>query len=92
MWKIFEAIIDTQIKKAIKFHDILDGFMHLCGTSTAIMEAKLQQEVAAIMQVIFLQVHLDSTKACDALDHDQTLKTLAEYGVGPHILRIIKHY
>jgi hypothetical protein len=92
VWKICEAIIDTWIRSKIQLHNILHGFIQLRGTSTTIMEAKLQQEVAALMQEILLQVYLDLTKACDALDQDRTLKTLAEYGVGPRLLCLIKHY
>ena len=92
VWKVCEAIIDTRVKKVIRFHDILHGFCQTRGTSTAIMEVKLQQEVAAMLCPILFQVHLDLTKAHDALDHEHTLKTMKEYGVGSHLLRLIKNY
>ena len=53
VWKICEVIIDTRIKKAIRFHAILHSFVQLRGASTAIVEAKLQQEFGAILQEIF---------------------------------------
>ena len=56
------------------------------------MEAKLQQEVAALLQEILFQVYIDLTKAYDSVDRERTLKTLGEYGVGPRLLRLIKHY
>jgi hypothetical protein len=92
VWKICQAIINTRIRSKIQLHDILHGFIKLRGTSTAIMEAKLQQEVAALMQEILLQVYLDLMKTYDALDRDRILKTLAEYGAGPRLLSLIKHY
>ena len=85
VWKVCEAIIDTRVKKVIRFHDILHGFCQTRGTSTAIMEVKLQQEVAAMLRTILFQVYLDLTKAYDTLDRDRTLKTMKEYGVGSRL-------
>ena len=42
-WKVIEAIIDTHIKKAVDFHDVLNGFRVGIGTGTAIMELNLVQ-------------------------------------------------
>ena len=37
-------------------------------------------------------MHLDLTKACNSLDRERTLKTMVERGIGPRLLRRIKHY
>jgi hypothetical protein len=89
---VCKAIIDTCVKKAIHFHDILHCFCLTRGTSTDIMEAKLQQEVASMLQAILFQVYLDLTEACDTLDQDHTLQMMKEYGVGSRLLWLIHNY
>jgi len=43
-----EAIIDARVKEVIEFHDCLHGFRSGRGTDTAIIEAKLIQQLAAL--------------------------------------------
>jgi exonuclease III len=92
VWKHVEAIIDTRVKKAVRFHDSLHGFTLNRGTGTAMIEAKLQQELANIRQQPLFQVFLDLKKAYDSLDRDRALNTLRNYGMGPRLLRLIRHY
>ena len=51
VWKLILHVLDTRIKAAIEFHDCLHGFRAKRGTGTAIIEAKLLQQLAAIDQV-----------------------------------------
>jgi hypothetical protein len=90
LWKLIEAIIDTRIQSNIQFHDILHGFRKSRGTSTAIIEAKLHQELAHIKRKTLFQVFLDLKKAYDTLHRGRALDTLQAYGVGPNILRLIR--
>ena len=44
LWKVVEAIIDTHIKTAVIFNDVLHGFRACRGTETAIVEIKMSSE------------------------------------------------
>ena len=46
-WKVVEAVIDTQIKSVIQFHDVLHGFCAVRRTGTDIMELKSYQELVS---------------------------------------------
>ena len=92
LWKLVEAIIDTRVKRSVKLHDILHGFVPHRGTGTAIIEAKLQQELASILDKVLYQLFLDLKKAYDKVDRKRALDTLQGYGVGPRICRLIKHF
>ena len=48
IWKLVEAAIDTIIKVAVEFHDVLNGFWAVRGTGTAISKIKLEQELARV--------------------------------------------
>ena len=62
-WKLLTSIIDGRMKES------LHGFRAKRGTGTAIFEAKLFQQLAAIEQVPVFEVFLDLKKAYDTLDH-----------------------
>lgn len=92
VWKLVEAIIDTRLKQVIRFHDAIHGFTKQRGTGTAIIEAKLQQELCHIRNVALYQVYLDLHKAYDKLHRKRALATFAAYGIGPRLLRLIEGY
>ena len=48
LWKVVEAIIDTRIKTAMVFHDVLHVFSGFRGTGTAILDINMYQELASI--------------------------------------------
>jgi hypothetical protein len=58
----------------------------------AIMEAKLQQQLAWAEQEPLYQIYLDLRKAYDALDWGQCLEILAGDGVGPNLLRLQEQF
>ena len=66
--KLTEIVIDNRIKAEVKFHDILHGFCRGRGTGTAIIEARLHQELASVNQFTLFSVFLDLRKADDSLD------------------------
>ena len=43
-----EVVINTIIKVAVEFHDVLNGFWAVRGTGTAISKIKLEQELARV--------------------------------------------
>jgi Reverse transcriptase (RNA-dependent DNA polymerase) len=91
LWKLVEAIIDQRVNKTAKFHDILHGFRNHRGTGTSIIEAKLQQELTHLQGKPLFQVFLDLSKAYDTLHRGRSLSTLQAYGMGPCLIRLIKH-
>jgi len=91
-WKICEAIIDTRVKREVKFHDIIHGLVKGRGTSTAIIEAKLQQELANIQRQPLFQIFLDLKKAYDSVDRDRTLNLLTQYGMGPKLINLLRNF
>ena len=58
MW----AVIDTRIKKAVTFHDVLHGFHIGRGMGTSIMELNIAQDLASVDQDPIFLVFLDLQK------------------------------
>jgi hypothetical protein len=76
----------------IELHDSLHGGLPRRGMGTAIMEAKLNQQLAWVDQEPLYQIYLDLRKAYNALDWGRCLKILAGYGVGPNLLCLQKQF
>ena len=91
IWKVTEKVMVAQLS-VIKLHDCLHGGLPKRGTGTAIMEVKLQQQLAWVDQEPLYQIYLDLRKAYDALDRGRCLEILAGYGVGPNLLRLQKQF
>ena len=72
IWKLLTLILHCRLA-AIKLHDVLHGFRKGRGTGTAILEAKLIQQLAAMREEVLYMIFLDLTKAYDALDRSRTL-------------------
>ena len=91
IWKVVEIIMDKRLH-VIEFHDALHGSVFKRGTGTAIIEAKLAQQYAYRNQTPFYEIFIDLRKAFDTVDRDRCLEILQEYGVGPKMLHLIKHF
>jgi hypothetical protein len=76
IWKIIKAIIKEWVTEKVKLHDILHGFCKHRGKGIAIIEAKLQQELANIQGNPLYQVFLDLNQAYDTLHRKRALQTL----------------
>ena len=63
LWKVIEKIIDRRLSDSIQFHDVLHGFRAKRGTGTAIIEAKLLQQLTAMRQQVLYGIFLDLHKA-----------------------------
>ena len=48
VWKVVESVIDSRIKTAVRFNDVLRVFHEGRGMGTAIMEIKLAQDLESI--------------------------------------------
>ena len=87
-----EALIDTRLCTSLHMHDVLHGFRAGRGTGTAIMELKLNQDLASIDQEPLFLVFLDLWKAYNTVDRDLLLITLEGYGAGPRMCGLLETF
>ncbi len=91
IWKCIERVIDHRLD-SIELHDSLHGCCNKRGTGTAIIEAKLAQQLSYLELKPFYGVFLDLRKAFDAMDWEQCIMLLEGYGAGPRMIRLIRWY
>ncbi len=83
--------MDTRLNR-IPLHESLQGCHDGRSTGTAVMEAKLAQQLAHLEQVPFYGVFLDLKKAFDSMDHERCLLILGGYGVWQKMIRLIPNF
>jgi hypothetical protein len=83
--------MDKQLN-AVKLYESLHGCRNGYGTGTAIIKAKLAQQLAHLEQCPFFCIFLDLKKAFDSMDRDRCLLVLEGYGAGPNMRRLIRHF
>jgi hypothetical protein len=76
----------------IALPDSLNGFQNGQGTGTAVIEAKLTQQLAHIEQAPFYGVFINLKKAFDAMDRERCLFILEGHGIGPSMCCLIHHF
>ncbi len=91
MWKVCEQVMATRLNR-IPLHESLHGCRDGRGTGTAVMEAKLAQQLAHLEQVPFYGVFLDLKIAFDSMDRKRCLLILGGYGVGPKMIWLIRNF
>jgi hypothetical protein len=91
VWKCIKRVIDHQLK-AIDLHDSLHGCCNNHGTGTAIIEAKLAQQLSYLELKPFYGVFLDLRKAFDVMDRERCILVLEGYGAGPRMIRFIRGF
>ena len=87
-WKVIEMIMERRLQ-AIQLHNCLHRSVQRRGTGTAILKAKLVQQLAYLRQTLLYEVFIDLRKAYDAMDRRRTLMILEAYGVGQNMLHLI---
>ena len=58
MWKVCKSIVNIWPQISVVLHEVLQGFQQGRGTGTAIMEAKMEQQLAGIFQEPLFQVFI----------------------------------
>jgi len=91
IWKVIERVIDKRLE-AIALHDSLHGCRNGRGMGTAVIKAKLTQQLAHIEQAPFYGVFIYLKKAFDAMDREHCLLILEGHGAGPSMRRLIHHF
>ena len=74
--KIAEAIINTMMKTAVKFHYILHGFCANQGTGMAIMELNTAHDKDKINHDPLLLVFLELRNSYETIYHGHLIHTL----------------
>ena len=49
IWKVCTSIVNSRLRSSIVLHDVIHGLRQGRGTGTAIMEAKMDQQLAVIV-------------------------------------------
>jgi hypothetical protein len=70
LWKVAERIMDWRLN-TLPLHEALHGCWNNHGMGTAILEAKLAQQLAHLEQEPFYGVFLDLKKVFDAMDRER---------------------
>ena len=91
-WKLMAVILHRQLTTGLKLYDALHRFREGRGMGTATLEAKLIQQLAAMMEEVLYVMFLDLTKAYDALEKSRSLEILQGYGVGERVRRMLREY
>jgi hypothetical protein len=92
IWKIISSVINQRLLNSVTFHNSLHGCLPCRGTDTAIIEAKLVQQLVLRKQMPLYEIFIDLKKAFDMLDHDRALDILEGYGIGPRMLHLLRSY
>ena len=81
IWKVCMSIVNSWLQSSIVLHDVLQSFIQGRGTGTAIMNAKLDQQLAGIVHEPLFQVFIDVMKAYNSLDRGRCMEILRECGL-----------
>ena len=92
IWKLVATILNLRLTASITFNNFFHSFRAGCGTCTATLEAKLIQQISALMEGVLCVIFLELHKTYDALDRSRCLEILEGYGVGPRARRLFQTY
>jgi hypothetical protein len=91
IWKVIERVIDRRLD-SIQLHNSLHSCRHQCRMGTAIIEAKLAQQLSYLEMQPFYGVFLDLRNAFDAMDREQCIMILEGYWAGCRMVRVIRDF
>ena len=81
--KLCTSIVNIPLQSSIVLDDVLHSFRQGRGVGTAIIEVKLEQQLAGIVHEPFLQVFVDVRKPYNSLDRGRFMEMIREYGLIP---------
>jgi hypothetical protein len=90
-WKVCEHVMDKCLNR-IDLHKSLHGCHDRRGTGTAVIKAKLAQQLRHLEQISFYGVFLNLKKTFNAMDHEHCLLFLGGYGVSPKMVWLILNF
>ena len=90
IWKVIGRVMDHWLM-VIALHDSLHGCRNGQGTGTAVIKAKLAQQLAHIEQFPFYRVFIDLKKVFGVMDREWCLLIFEGHGVGPNMRRLTRH-
>ncbi len=91
IWKVIEWIIDHRLD-VLDLHNSFHSCRNKCGMGTAIIEAKLAQQLVYLELKPFYGMFLDLQKAFDAMDRERCILILEGYGNGPRLVRLVQTF
>ena len=68
-----QVILNCLFTASTAFHEVLHIFWLGCSTGAASLEAKLIQQLTAMMEEVLYTIFIDLHKSYDALDRDRCL-------------------
>lgn len=92
LWKLLGSIIAQRITARVQFHHAIHGFRTSRGTSSAILEAKLQLAMARSHNRALSHIYLDLSKAYDTVSRPRLMRVMQAHGIGPNICTVIQTY
>ena len=63
IWKVYLSNVNSRLRSSIVLHDVLNGLRQGRGEGTAIMEAKMEQQLAGIVHEPLFKFLLDISTA-----------------------------
>ena len=91
LYKLISSIINIRVCTNVKYHDGVHGFREHRSCATAILEVKLEMQLARRQGKVWYQIFLDLSKAYDNLDRERLYTVLEAYGVGPMTIRLLRN-
>ena len=65
IWNICTLIVNSRLRSSTVLHDVLHGFRQGRGAGKAILESKLEQQLAGIVHETLFQIFVDVRDAYD---------------------------
>ena len=89
LWKVVEAIINTQLQASIQFHYVLHGFRSGRGSGMVTVDINISKQLFSINQEPLFLVLFDFRESYNTIDRRRLIRTLEGHGAGPQIFNLL---